>query len=403
MKAVVVIPTYWGRPTGSPLNPADVVYDHPTPIDQEGTLARALESFAVLERRDFEVVVVAGATNKALEADVERKVLQIVSDFTRDLKVTVVSHTQAGEMRAALERQGDEDLTGLVNLYGYSNIRNFCLVAGQAAGADVIVLFDDDEVVEDPAYLDKALEFIGSECDGAPVKGKAGWYKRPDGGFLCPPTRDWWWMEWKGAEAMNHAFQVYIGRGKRLKPTPFAFGGNMVIHRDVFTRIPFDPRITRGEDIDYVVNAWMFGDRFYLDRELWIRHLPPQCVVPDWLGFRQNVLRFTYMRHKLQAQVETPGMTIVPTGELDPYPGRFLHEDLDAKIFNTSAMLGLHYMLERDEAGFEEATRNVRLAEEKMRDQSDPFAGYLELVGLWRRLTRLLDKSAELKAAITES
>jgi hypothetical protein len=44
MRLTVIIPSYWGRASNQPVNPEDAVYDHPTPLDHEGTLARALES-----------------------------------------------------------------------------------------------------------------------------------------------------------------------------------------------------------------------------------------------------------------------------------------------------------------------------------------------------------------------
>jgi len=46
---------------------------------------------------------------------------------------------------------------------------------------------------------------------------------------------------------MNEAFDKIIGTEPRLKETPFVFGGNMVIHRDLFSVIPFDPNVPRGE------------------------------------------------------------------------------------------------------------------------------------------------------------
>ena len=62
MQTTVVIPSYWGRSWKEPICFDDDVYDHPTPIDQEGSLKRALDSFAALENKDFNLVVVCVAT-----------------------------------------------------------------------------------------------------------------------------------------------------------------------------------------------------------------------------------------------------------------------------------------------------------------------------------------------------
>ena len=49
-------------------------------------------------------------------------------------------------------------------------------------------------------------------------------------------------------DRMNKAFGGIIGREPRLKETPFVFGGNMVIHRNLFTVVPFDPVVTIGAE-----------------------------------------------------------------------------------------------------------------------------------------------------------
>jgi hypothetical protein len=61
MRFTLVIPSYWGRRRGEPFNPEDAVYDHPTPLDAEGTLARALESIRILRYPRFRVLVLGVA------------------------------------------------------------------------------------------------------------------------------------------------------------------------------------------------------------------------------------------------------------------------------------------------------------------------------------------------------
>lgn len=386
MKTVVVIPTYWGRKSDEALDIADVVYDHPTPLDEEGTLVRALDSFKVLSKEDFELIVIAVATNKDLESSIEDRVEEVVSSVNPDFPVAIVSHKFSKCFQSMIREIDQADSEKLINLYGYSHVRNFCLIVGQLRGADAVVLFDDDEVVDDPQYLEKATEFIGSEYNGKRINGIAGWYKQPKGQYLLPPTRKWWWMEWKAPEVMNQGFRQIIGKGDRLKVTPFVFGGNMVIHKDLFEKVPFDPMILRGEDIDYLLNAKMSGEDFYLDRELWIRHLQPEGRTPEWLRFRQDILRFIYMRRKIISQVEGEVERIVGVDELDPYPGCFLRDDLDKKLVNTSFMLALHYMLEKDEEGYEEATRNIQLADMEMKKKKNPLSAYMRFKKDWQRM-----------------
>lgn len=51
MKTAMVIPTYWGRESSIGWKEGDAVYDHPTPLDREGTLARAIESIKILNEK----------------------------------------------------------------------------------------------------------------------------------------------------------------------------------------------------------------------------------------------------------------------------------------------------------------------------------------------------------------
>jgi len=111
----------------------------------------------------------------------------------------------------------------------------------------------------------------------------------------------------------------------RLVETNFVYGGNMVIHQELFWKVPFDPFIPRGEDIDYVINTRLAGYRFFFDKELSIVHLPP----PTRNQLREDVVRFIYEREKLNAAYEVPGLTPLSPESLDPYPGAFLRDELE--------------------------------------------------------------------------
>lgn len=400
MKVVMTIPTYWGRSRSEPLNLEDVVYDHPTPVDEQGTLRRALESFRVLKNRDFEIIILAAATNQSFEKIAEEKVKGIVRDYKKEYRIVHLSYSDISFMKESLRGRVSDDTLELIKLYGYPNIRNMCLIAANLRDAEAVILFDDDEIIKDPDYIDKAIEFVGKHYKGEFVGGVAGWYERPEGGYLAPPTSDWWWMEWQGSEAMNEAFSL-IGEPSRLKHTPFAFGGNTVIHREVFAKVPFDPLITRGEDIDHLVNAKMFGYQFFLDRELWIKHLPPPGWVPDWLGFRQNVIRFAYMRAKLKSQHEVKNMRMVRVEELHPYPGRFLQDDLDDKVLKTSILLGAKHLLDGNNGAFKESIKNIEIAR-TIGKSEDNFDRYLKVQKLWEDLMNKLAEEKDIKAYLGE-
>ncbi|MBK5093307.1 MAG: hypothetical protein JJE48_07305 [Actinobacteria bacterium] len=391
MRATIVIPCYWGRPSSEPLNREDAVYDHPTPLDEPGTLGRALESIEVLKNPDFNVVVLAAATNQELSKRVEEKARSIVAPFKDRFPVECISHSFEAALRERVREVGFDDAESLVSLTGYSNIRNMCLIVAELARSEVAVLFDDDEVYEDPDYIDKVFENIGNEREGRYAGAIAGYYLRPEGGYLLPPPEDWWMTEWPMVDAMNKAFGI-IDEEPRLKPTPFVFGGNMCIHRDVFRRMAFDPNVRRGEDIDYLVNCKLFGIDFLLDRELSIRHLPPKSYVPAWQHFRENIYRFIYARQKLRQQQPVDGLRHVDVEELDPYPGRCMREDLEDLIFRTSVLMGLHYKDVGDEVGFTESMRNIYYARYDALPGFDTFISYLGYRRRWEELMGFLSK-----------
>ena len=65
MKTTMMIPSYWAREAGLGARKTDAVYDHPTPVDHDGTLRKALESIKVLNDTDFNLVVIAAANAEA--------------------------------------------------------------------------------------------------------------------------------------------------------------------------------------------------------------------------------------------------------------------------------------------------------------------------------------------------
>jgi hypothetical protein len=131
---------------------------------------------------------------------------------------------------------------------------------------------------------------------------------------------------------MNKAFEIIKGED-RLVDTPFAFGGNMVISRDCWIRVPFDPLIARGEDMDYLRNVRYFGFDVKLDRSLSIVHLPPKSQTPYTVKFEQDVYRFFYAKYKLSKLGIAPNL-------YDPYPGFFLKQT-EGKFLLTEL---LHYI-----------------------------------------------------------
>ena len=52
-KVTMIIPSYWRREERLGIKDTDAIYDHPTPLDQDGTLKRAVDSIRILNNKDL--------------------------------------------------------------------------------------------------------------------------------------------------------------------------------------------------------------------------------------------------------------------------------------------------------------------------------------------------------------
>jgi hypothetical protein len=386
MKVTMVIPSYWGRKKSEGWKETDAVYDHPTPLDEQGTLGRALESISILEKTDFNLVILGVSTARDIQQEVESKISSIVKESMTGVKTHLFSYSNLEKIHRHLTAFNLEKYNPLLQLNGYSNIRNLCIFLPHLLGSEVAVLIDDDEIFEDPRFMEKALEFIGREHQKEKVLAVAGYYINPDNDFLLNKEIPPWMTSWNKFDCMNRAFKEIIGKGPRLKETPFVFGGNMVVHRDLFTVVPFDPMVTRGEDIDFLINARMFGFTFYLDNQLSIKHDAPPKTHPEWRKLREDISRFVFEKNKLESQEPTPGMTRLKAEDLDPYPGEFLKEDLQDRIFRSNLMLAIDYLSQGDNKGALECLNNISAAEASSNPGTNPFKNLLHLQKTWKDL-----------------
>jgi hypothetical protein len=384
MKATMIIPSYWGRKRSDGRRETDDVYDHPTPLDEIGTLGRALKSLSILKNKDFNLVVLGISTSQDIRGDVESKISSVLKEEASEVKTFLFSYSHLDNIHKHLSNHGLEKFIPLLKLGGYSNVRNLCLFSAHLLGSEVAVLIDDDEIFEDPLFMKKALEFIGKKIQRDKVLAVAGYYINPDNDFFINKEIDPWMTYWNKIDSMNRAFKEIISEPPRLKETPFVFGGNMVVHQDLFTQVPFDPSVTRGEDIDYLINARMFGYKFYLDNELSIKHDAPPKTHPTWRQVREDVLRFVFEKSKLEAQEPVPGMERITAEDLDPFPGEFLREDLEDRIFHSNIMLAVDYLRRDDKKGAVECMNNINLVKNKVTPETNSFQNLIQLQKTWK-------------------
>jgi len=339
-KVTVVIPTYWTWPKDIKDKEEKSIFDHPTPLNLDGTLARTLESFKKIDYPDFDILVIAASTNVEIAEKVEKRVQGIIDKFKDKFEIKHFSYSKLKILRERLFELGHYKILQEINLENYNNIRNLQLIVSYINNSDVVVGIDDDEVINDSNYLYKAAKYVGKEYKGDFIAGVAGYYLDREGSHR---------LKVGGQEKLENLFdkKSYLmdltydrldhTEGCLVK-TPVVFGGNMVFPRTTIERISFDPYNTRGEDIDYLINAKMEGLNFFLDKELNITHLQPDYKNAhahnriNISQLKQDILRFIYEKEKIEQVKKYNNLNNIDIEELMPYPGSFFED----KVFSDS-------------------------------------------------------------------
>lgn len=325
MNPLIVIPTFWSaRRSQAPRDPV-AVYDHPSLIDDEGTLDRVLQSLRAVEGVGRILVTVAG--DSTVEFLAEDRVRDVVSRFS-ELDVIVFGPTEMGSLLRRIEQLGFGAFAEGVGLYGYGGVRNVALVVAAVLEHDVVVYLDDDVVIDDPEFMIRALEGFGAPAveGGAPMWAKTGYYTDAAGNWAPKVEKHWYDRWWRQSEAFNRWVRIALD-GPRFVRSNVATGGCMALHVQAYSRVPFDPWITRGEDLDYVISMRMFGQDIWFDDKWSLRHLPPG-VKDEAFKFRQDIYRWIYEHRKIEYARSQVDLMQVTAKSLDPYPGPFIDSSI---------------------------------------------------------------------------
>ena len=394
MRTYMIIPTYWTGENNA-WEEGDAVYDHPTPINEEGTLRRTIKSLDILNDKDFTLIILAAATNDKYIEPMTQKLTKMLKEEHIAVDTILITANNLHELKKEIYK--DTIHEDILSLRGYSNIRNVCLFIPYILDAEIAILIDDDEVFEDPNFIRKAKEFIGKRFYGNTIDGVAGYYLNSDNEYYDKVNIVPWMTYWDRFGRKREAFDKIIGSPPRLKITPFAFGGAMVIHRNLMRIVPFDPNTTRGEDTDYVINSRIFGFKFYLDNQLAIKHLPPPKKHPVWKRFREDIYRFLYDKSKFETQDADQNLNLheINPKDFNPYPGEFMKPDLGDKIFKTNIILALNYLAEGEIDACKETINNIYLAKYDAIPHYNTYDKYLEFQKKWRDLLILTSSFGE--------
>jgi hypothetical protein len=322
---------------------------------------------------------------------------RLIEPFRAAYPICQFAPSDVTAVRRVLEAEGLDP--GLVSLEAYAQVRNCQILGSVLLDSELIVAIDDDETV--PAdYLEKAVRSMEElERSGAGSSGLAGIYLDAAGEYRLPVRPEEAASENKfvhKAVLINRQFDACLAEGEGLVETPLALGGNMVFSRELFHGVSFDPGITRGEDIDYLMNSRLLGYSWYFDGKLSITHLPPRAAAGDpltttpYAKLQRDVLRFFYQRQKVLFSRQHRELCSLNPEDFSIYPGEFLKDDLDAQALEALRILRPP---DADERFFPPPERVLEMARQRARKVEE----YPEFNDSWKRVLQVVDENRQLK------
>ena len=331
MNPVILIPVFISARRHAEVGQVTSTYDHTTSLSSQGELPRCLDSLRKV--RGLGHIVILVAAEPSIENQAASKARSIAEYFS-DLSITVVGAPELALIRQRMEQLG-VPVRNEIGLSGYGAVRNLGLLVANMLDFDAAVFLDDDSVVEDEAFLEKAMYGLGKLTRrGVPILAKTGYYLNEEGSFLSNKPTKWYDHFWQQGKAFN----AWITKAMAgLSRSNHVCGGCLALHKEAFRRVSFDPWVARGEDLDYMLDLRMYGSDIWFDNQWVMRHLPP-ATPREGLRFRQDIFRWLYEYRKIEyARTQIDLLQIKPQS-LQPYPGPFLESNITKRIRRTALL-----------------------------------------------------------------
>ena len=335
MSPVVVIPSYWAEGDQPGALGERGVYDYTTPIDKP--LPELETCLSSLERVRGVIRVIVLVVCPPECEDSARARVESICRAHPSLNPLIVGAREAAHVERAVGRLAHH-LTGeTVALRGYGAIKNMGLAVAAVFGHDVVVFLDDDEVVLDEDFLINAVYGLGSLTrQNLRVLIKSGFFVDGFDSPYAEPSEEWSERYWSKAAEFNRVMERAQTSATRVTRSNHLCGGCCALHAEAWSRVPFDPYITRGEDLDYVLNARAFGLDVWFDNAWFVRLQPPEETAPMPSIFMQDVHRWLYEYRKLDALNARRDLRTITPESLRPYPGKWLSPDVRRRVFQTA-------------------------------------------------------------------
>lgn len=365
MNVLIETPTYWKKEDEAS------IFDHPIPLNMNGWLGRYLKN--VTSHPQFNLINKLVLFPAPSTLEIENKVKDISKKFNN---VEIFSLETLKMLRQKLkENNFSTEFIKTIHANSYPCVRNLGLIKGALEKADLLILIDDDELILDNEFITKALEMSDAHA-------KTGYYTSKGKHYLHVPEPPRWALKWQKTELIAKIVQGYINSNERFSETNIALGGCTVITKELYQNICFDPFISRGEDLDFLISAKHDNYKFIFDSQLSVEHLPPQGSKYFWPKFKGDIHRFVYQRQKIRDLG-------IDAKELVPYPGDFLQEDLEERIVYTAKNFTKDVLKKNDSNLIKNAKLEIEKAKEYSKKNSKKYLAYLSE---WKKMMKILEK-----------
>jgi predicted GH43/DUF377 family glycosyl hydrolase len=310
------------------------IYDHPTNINsfaRDETFTRLINS--IIKNLPFgfdaNIYIIFGKTNEGIsDRKIEKLLRQAINKKVRN-NDRVHIYIMGARALSEIKKLRRNDL--IIDNRGYGNIRNLQLITQILFDIPYQLNLDDDEIIPNCNFFNKVLEIEKMIKKEKNLVGVGGLYLNNQ---LSPDIS----RQKKITKGMN-VFekrlviqQQLIEFYKKKKwhfPAGVVFGGLNVMSNKVVREVCFDPFITRGEDIDFLINAFLKNFLFSFYSNWSIIHKPPQKSLYPFLNLknkmRRDIIRFSYQKRKIEylaKKFRFKKSSLLQI--LDPYPGFFL-------------------------------------------------------------------------------
>ncbi len=395
MNPAVIIPTYISAPRRR--NEAKGVianYDHTTDIKATGELKRCLTSLEGVE--DLGLIIVLVAADRSIEREATAKVRATVAEHPQ-LSAIVIGVDELAIIRQRMDQLGVGRVNTQIGLTGYGAVRNLGLIVTNTLGFDAAVFLDDDEIIDDPEFMHKAMYGLGKLTkNGIPILAKTGYYINDEGSYLSKWKDKWYNRFWQQGASFNEWIRRAMS-GPRLSRSNHVCGGCLALHKEAFRRLAFDAWIPRGEDLDYMLNLRMFGSDIWFDNQWQLRHLPPPSP-HEGARFRQDIYRWIYEYFKLEYSHSLIDLQKVTAASLEPYPGPFLEKGLGRRIALTAFLRSL---VRPDKKAYRRAAKDARSAAVRYAERN--CKNYFDFQHIWPQIMDRIDSDKVLTTALVQS